>query len=88
MGIRLDACAAVPGADYRLGKLAFNRGVISFSNGACGHAIATHIPADPPLDAAACDDSFAQAREFFPRYFPEEPVSSFTRESGLVRVLR
>lgn len=72
------------GADFQLGKLGFNRGVISLSNGACGHAVAVHIPAEPPLDPAACDESFTRAREFFPRHFPEEPVTFFTCSSWLM----
>lgn len=36
-------------------------------------ALSVHIPAMyGPMSPSACDDSFARAREFFPRYFPEE----------------
>jgi hypothetical protein len=31
-----------------------------------------HIPDAGPLAPAACDESFAWAREFFPRHFPSE----------------
>jgi GNAT domain-containint protein/N-acyltransferase family protein len=33
--------------------------------------VGVHIPEAGPLDAAACDESFKQAAEFFPRYLPE-----------------
>lgn len=72
------------GADYQLGKLGFNRGIISLSNGPCGHALSVHITRGPPLDPAACDRSFDLAREFFPRHFPEEPVTFFTCSSWLM----
>lgn len=72
------------GADYQLGKLGFNRGAISLSNGACGYALSTHIAPQPPLDAASCDASFARARDFFTQHFPEEPVSFFTCHSWLL----
>jgi hypothetical protein len=34
-------------------------------------ALGIHIPESGPLTPEACDDSFAQARTFFPRHFPE-----------------
>jgi len=43
-----------------------------------------HIPARSRLDPAACDDSFAEALEFFPRYFPEHNFKAFTCGSWLV----
>ena len=32
-----------------------------------------HIPADGPMEHAACGEALRQALEFFPRYFPELP---------------
>lgn len=72
------------GAEYSLGRLDFNRVVIALSNGACGYALNTHIPATGPLDPAACDESFDRARTFFARHFPEEPAAFFTCSSWLL----
>lgn len=38
--------------------------------------ISVHIPAEGRLDAAACEDAFAQAADFFPRYFPDFPFQA------------
>ncbi|TDD22076.1 hypothetical protein E1218_19985 [Kribbella turkmenica] len=43
-----------------------------------------HIPETGPLTPEAVDDSLAQAREFFPRYFPEYPVRTATLWSWLI----
>ncbi len=37
-----------------------------------------HIPAEDPLDEAACVDSCRRAREFFPRYYSELPFRAIT----------
>jgi hypothetical protein len=64
------------GSIYQLGRLQFNRMTVravhvadAFREG--DPAIGIHIPESGPLTAAACDDSFAQARTFFARHFPE-----------------
>ncbi len=72
------------GAEYRLGLLGFNRGAVSMGNGACGYVLGVHIPEGGKLEPDACEESFAAAREFFPRHFPEEPVSFFTCSSWLM----
>lgn len=46
--------------------------------------IEVHIYAGGKLDYDACRDSFAQAREFFPRYFPDAPFAGFTCQSWLL----
>lgn len=43
-----------------------------------------HIPDAGPLDPAECDRSFAMAREFFPKYFPDFPWTVFTCHSWLL----
>jgi len=43
-----------------------------------------HIPARGKMDIAACDESFAQAMTFFPRYYPEHVFKAFTCGSWLV----
>jgi GNAT-like C-terminal domain/N-acyltransferase N-terminal domain len=51
------------GLIYELGRLQFDR---------VRDALGVHIPEAGPLAPAACDASFAWAREFFARHFPEE----------------
>lgn len=63
------------GASYQLGRLLFDRG---------GGGLNVHIPEGGSLDPAACDASFDRAREFFPRHFPEEPVTDFRCHSWLL----
>jgi hypothetical protein len=67
------------GALYQLGRLQFNRTTVR-----AGHvadvfregepALGVHIPESGPLTPEACDDSFAEARQFFARHFPETPT--------------
>ncbi len=78
--------------DFRL----FRLGRLQFAFGKAGHAIAqagvekgdtvleVHIPRGGPLEESACDASFAAAREFFPRYFPETEYKCFTCHSWLL----
>lgn len=46
--------------------------------------LGVHIPESGPLTPEAVDDSFRQAREFFPRHFPEYPVKTATLGSWLI----
>jgi hypothetical protein len=43
-----------------------------------------HIPESGPLDPDAVDESFARARAFFPRHFPEHAARHATCESWLL----
>ncbi|UBU17172.1 acyltransferase domain-containing protein [Nonomuraea gerenzanensis] len=84
------------GVLYALGRLQFNRDTLSPSVGAA--VLASGLPSGPgapslgvhvpdflgPLSPAACDASFALAREFFPRHFPGEPVRVMTCGSWLL----
>jgi hypothetical protein len=73
------------GVHYRhLGRLEYNRGAISLSDGPCGYTIGVHIPGGIPLETAACDDSLNVARRFFSRHFPEEPAAMFHCSSWLM----
>lgn len=72
------------GAEYRVGRLGYNRGVLSTGNGPCGFALSVHIPGDGPLDPAACDASLARARRLFATAFPEEPVQFVACRSWLM----
>ena len=67
------------GSIYELGRLQFNRMTIraayvadAFREGE--PAIGIHIPDGARLTPEACDDSFAGARPFFARHFPETPI--------------
>jgi hypothetical protein len=67
------------GAIYVLGRLHHERTMITFDPGPAADAppigapaIGLHIP-EGRLTPESCDDSLAQAVEFFGRYFPEEP---------------
>jgi hypothetical protein len=46
--------------------------------------VGVHIPESGPLTPELVDASFAQAREFFPRYFPEYPIKTMTLNSWLL----
>jgi hypothetical protein len=46
--------------------------------------IGVHIPETGPLTPELVDDSLQQAREFFPRYFPEYPVQTANLWSWLL----
>ncbi|MEQ4208575.1 acyltransferase domain-containing protein [Actinopolymorpha sp. B9G3] len=83
-GFGTSAMLLFRGAQYRLGQLEFNRGAISLSDGPCGYALSVHVPPVRPLSPSLCDESFTQAREFFFRHFPEEPVTFFTCGSRLL----
>ena len=82
------------GAIYQLGRLQFNFGRIRYdpdvitSIGAPFQqgdpALGVHIPESGPLSPGACADSFAQARAFFPRHFPESPYRVATCGSWLL----
>ncbi|GAA2206841.1 hypothetical protein GCM10009850_022990 [Nonomuraea monospora] len=84
------------GVLYALGRLQFNRDTLG---GSVGEAVrASGTPAGPgspslgvhvpdflgPLSPAACDASFALARQFFPRHFPGERVRVMTCGSWLL----
>jgi hypothetical protein len=62
---------------YRLGRLQFELKTVDldgtpFAPGT--PALSVHIPDEAgPLDPRACDESFAWARDFFSRHFPETP---------------
>ncbi len=67
------------GSIYELGRLQFNRWRVgpryvtdSFREG--DPALGIHIPESGPLRPEACADSFARARSFFARHFPETPT--------------
>ena len=85
---------AVLGAAYDLGRIAFDRGTVERDVASAPPGVRpprrgdaqlnAHVPERGPLVPAACDASFARAREFFPRHFPGEPVARFTCHSWLL----
>ena len=46
--------------------------------------LSVHIPATGPLDIAQCEASFAMAREFFAKYYPDMQYSRFSCFSWLL----
>jgi len=68
---------------FRLGRLQFR--IAKSIPGAPGeYAIETHIPQGSPLNAEECLASFAMARDFFARYFPQYAPKCFTCHSWLL----
>ncbi len=84
------------GEIYELGRLQFERARLGRRTGeamaAAGlpygpgdSALSVHIPAFwGPMTPAACDASFARARVFFARHFPEEPYEIAVCHSWLI----
>jgi hypothetical protein len=77
------------GAIYALGRLQFLLHQVPENNPVPGTepgewVIGVHIPESGPLTPEAVDESFAQAREFFPRVFPEYPAKTATLGSWLI----
>jgi len=48
------------------------------------YILEVHIPAGSHMDFDACGDSFCQAVDFFPRYFPDRPFNGFCCTSWLL----
>lgn len=85
-----DGIAAFPwlcnhclGDLFRLGRLQFR--IEKSHKGIPGeYAIETHIAQGEPLDADACLESFAAAKEFFKKYYPEYSPECFMCDSWLL----
>jgi len=74
---------------YALGRLQFLLHQVPANNPIPGTepgewVIGVHIPETGPLTPELVDDSFAQAREFFPRHFPEYPAKTADLWSWLI----
>lgn len=77
------------GVIYALGRLQYLLHQVPEKNPVPGTepgewVIGVHIPEAGPLTPESIDDSFAQAREFFPRIFAEYPVKTATLGSWLL----
>ncbi|TWD73325.1 hypothetical protein FB561_7214 [Kribbella amoyensis] len=77
------------GAIFALGRLQFLLHQVPDAHPVPGVAsgewvVGVHIPESGPLTPEAVEDSFAQAREFFPKHFPEYPVKTATLGSWLL----
>lgn len=84
------------GCIYELGRLQFDRGRLGqqtgeaianagFPYGPTDFALGVHIPEmHGPMSPARCDASFAWAREFYPRHFPDEDYKIATCHSWLL----
>lgn len=74
---------------FRLGRLQFAIGAMRTD--APGYSLTTgdpileiHIPEGSPMTVEACDESFAMARDFFKKYFPDYTYKAFTCGSWLL----
>lgn len=82
------------GAIYQLGRLQFNRSRINYDPAVIEErgapfrhgdpALGVHIPEHGPMTPEACDASFALARDFFARHFPEHGARVATCGSWLL----
>ncbi len=74
---------------FRLGRLQFGFGkclydLPQYKLKKDDPVIDVHIPEGEPLTPEECDKSFAEAREFFKKYFPEFKYEYFTCHSWLL----
>ncbi|MEV7662140.1 acyltransferase domain-containing protein [Paenarthrobacter sp. NPDC089316] len=69
---------------FRLGRLQFHLVPADVSVSASGWALGVHIPEDGGLSPALVDESFAEARSFFPRHFPDKPAAVATCDSWML----
>lgn len=72
------------GAEYRLGRLEYDRGRGECPDGTAGFLLNIHIPSGASLSPGSCDESLGLARVFFGHHFPDEPVSHFVCHSWLL----
>lgn len=74
---------------FRLGRLQFCIEPVTENTAQFGMSLgesylAVHIPFGGPMTVDACRESFAMAREFFAKYFPEVQYSWFSCNSWLL----
>ncbi|MDI2033166.1 acyltransferase domain-containing protein [Paenarthrobacter nitroguajacolicus] len=66
----------------RLGRLQFH--LVPAGVSASGWVLGVHIPEDGGLSPALVDGSFAEARAFFSRHFPDKPATVATCDSWML----
>jgi hypothetical protein len=72
---------------FRLGRLQFQRSLAAPGMGSIASGtpiLDVHVPGDGPLDAEACDVSFAWAAVFFAAHFPQHRARYLTCTSWLL----
>lgn len=67
---------------FRLGRLQFH--LVPAAEHSAEWVLGVHIPEDGGLSPDLVDASFAQARSFFPRYFPDKPAPKATCDSWML----
>ncbi len=72
-------CAVLSGEMFQLGRLQFAvgpQGTVTAPVATGPWVLHVHIPEAGPLDPTAVAEAFAQAADFFPRTFPDRPVTT------------
>ena len=72
------------GERFRLGRLQYNFGIANEYIPSGQEVLEVHIPQGEPLDTKACLDSFAQAKQFFEKFYPEKKPEYFVCDSWLL----
>lgn len=72
------------GKIFRLGRLQFRPMKVCEGLPSGDWALEVHVPQGEPLDPDECLKSFARAKEFFPKHFPEMPADYFVCHSWLL----
>ncbi|WP_405057247.1 acyltransferase domain-containing protein [Kribbella sp. NBC_01505] len=72
------------GADYEIGRHSFTRTNLGLGDGVAGHLLMVHVPPIGPLDPAVSEQSIAAAVQFFPQWYPEEPLYGLVCPSWLL----
>jgi hypothetical protein len=71
-------------ADIEIGRHSFTRARLAFGEGDAGYGLMVHVPPIGPLDPIASAESLAAAEQYFPQWYPEEPVTMFSCTSWLL----
>lgn len=72
------------GADYEIGRHSFTRTHLGLGDGVAGHLLMIHVPPTGRLDPTISEQSITAAAQFFPRWYPDEPIYGFVCPSWLL----
>ncbi|GAB3929462.1 hypothetical protein GCM10029976_029140 [Kribbella albertanoniae] len=72
------------GADYEIGRHSFTRTHLGLGDGVSGHLLMIHVPPIGPLDPTVSEQSITAAAQFFPQWYPNEPIYGFVCPSWLL----